>query len=78
MGGGSLGRDSRQTDPKRHTMTAPPQQIPGLDGSSPPPTTAAADRAKDRAVSGPSAADAHGSGSDNVTSLSRLCTQLGG
>ncbi|KAF0294105.1 Band 4.1-like protein 3 [Amphibalanus amphitrite] len=49
--GGSMARDAaRNTDPKRHTMTAPPKEIPGLDGSPADATAAGAggDRTKER------------------------------
>ena len=47
-----MGRDLRQTDPKRHTMTAPPKEIPGLDGRSPPPPAQLTDKPRDRAGTG--------------------------
>ena len=47
-----MARDARQTDPKRHTMTAPPDQIPGLDGRSPLQQQQPADKPRERGVSG--------------------------
>ncbi|XP_037084620.1 LOW QUALITY PROTEIN: protein 4.1 homolog [Pollicipes pollicipes] len=46
------GRDARQADPKRHTMTAPPKEIPGLDERPPPPQLTDKPKERGRPVGG--------------------------